>query len=121
MSPFPTFSSPPKAVQVAVRSDAQIAEVALTEVHLSRDVRPLTDFRANAAAYLERVRLTNHPMILTQHGRSAAVLLGIDAYERLLDEVELLRDVRTAEEQVAAGQECEHERVEARLRAMHGR
>lgn len=93
----------------------------MTEVRLSRDVRPLTDFRANAAAFVEQVQSTGQPMILTQHGRSAAVLLGIEAYESLLDEVEVLRDVKTAEDQVASGLRSEQARVEARLRAMLGR
>ncbi|MFI5245933.1 MAG: type II toxin-antitoxin system Phd/YefM family antitoxin [Gemmatimonadales bacterium] len=93
----------------------------MTEVRLSRDVRPLSEFRANIAAFVENVQATNQPVILTQHGRSAAVLLGIEAYERLLDELELLRDVRDAEQQLEEGLAREHARVETRLRAMLGR
>ncbi len=93
----------------------------MTEVRLSRDVRPLTEFRAKIAECVEQVRASRQPMILTQHGHGAAVLLGLDAYEALLDELELLRDVRAAEGQVAGGMRQEHERVEVRLRAMLGR
>jgi prevent-host-death family protein len=90
-------------------------------IRFSRDVRPLTDFRANAAAFIGQVQATKQPMILTQCGRSAAVLLAIAAYEALVDEIELLREVKAAEEQVAAGCEWTHARVEVRLRAMVGR
>jgi antitoxin YefM len=93
----------------------------MTEVRISRDVRPLTEFRANAAAFVETVQATNQPLVLTQRGKGVAVLLGVEAFERLLDELELLRDARTAGEQVAAGRYDEHSRVEARLRAMLGR
>jgi prevent-host-death family protein len=82
----------------------------------STDVRPVTEFRANTAALLDQVQKTKRPMILTQNGRSAAVLLDVAVYEDLLDEVALLRDVRTAEDQVAAGEGTAHRTVAKRLR-----
>jgi antitoxin YefM len=82
----------------------------------STDVRPVTEFRANAAAMLDQVQKTKRPMILTQHGRSAAVLLDVAVYEDLLDEVALLRDVRTGEEQIADGEGTPHGAVARRLR-----
>jgi prevent-host-death family protein len=81
----------------------------------------LSEFRARAAAFVEQVQSTNEPMIITQRGRGAAVLLGIDAYETLLEEAELRRDLRLAEDQVAARCAAPREQVEHRLRAMLGR
>jgi prevent-host-death family protein len=83
----------------------------------STDVRPVTEFRANASAFLEQVQATKRPVILTQHGRSAAVLLDVAVYEDLLDELALLRDVRTAEDQVAKGAGASHAVVVRRLKA----
>ena len=83
----------------------------------SRDIQPLTGFRANAAQFIEQVRETGEPVFLTQHGRSAAVLLDVESYEVMLDELALLRDVRTAEKQVAAGKGSSHSVVERKLRA----
>ena len=87
----------------------------------SRDIHTLSEFRARAAAFVEQVQSTNEPIIITQRGRGAAVLLGIDAYETLLEEAELRRDLRLAEEQVAARCAAPREQVEHRLRAMLGR
>ena len=56
-------------------------------------------------------------MILTQHGRSAAVLLDVESYEALMDELALLRDVRQAEDEVAAGRSRSHAAVAKTLRA----
>lgn len=83
----------------------------------SRDIQPVTEFRAKAAQFIEQVRETGEPVILTQHGRSAAVLLDVDAYESLMDELALLRDVRVAEEQVAAGKRLSHAAVAKKLRS----
>lgn len=83
----------------------------------SRDIQPVTEFRANAAQFIEQVQETGEPVILTQHGRSAAVLLNVESYESMLDELALLRDVRVAEEQLAAGQRASHQAVAKKLRA----
>jgi prevent-host-death family protein len=84
---------------------------------LSQDIRPVTEFRANASAFLDRLQVTKRPVVLTQHGRSAAVLLDVAVYEDLVDELELLRDVKTAEVQAAAGKTAPHATVAKRLRA----
>ena len=83
----------------------------------SRDIQPVTEFRANAAQFIEQVQETGEPVILTQHGRSAAVLLDVEAYESLMDELALLRDVREAEGQVVAGKVLSHASVAKKLRA----
>ncbi len=82
----------------------------------SRDIQPVTEFRANAAQFIEQVQATGEPVILTQHGRSAAVLLDVESYESMMDELALLRDVRVAEEQVASGNSRSHAAVAKKLR-----
>jgi len=82
----------------------------------SADVRPVTEFRSHASAVLEQVQKTKRPVILTQHWRSAAVLLDVEVYEALLDEVAVIRDISTAESQLDAGMGIPHDVVEARLR-----
>lgn len=89
----------------------------MSKLKPSRDIQPVTEFRANAAQFIEQVRDTGEPMILTQHGRSAAVLLDVDSYESLMDEIALLRDVRQAEDQVVAGKGISHASVAKKLRA----
>lgn len=82
----------------------------------STDVRPVTEFRANTSALIEQMRSTKRPLILTQHGRSAAVLLDPAVYEGLVDEIELLRDLAVAEAQIAAGQTIPHDEVVRKMR-----
>ena len=74
----------------------------------SEDIRSLTEFRANVAAAVRDVQRRRRPIFLTQHGRGAAVLVNVSEYEALLEELELLRDVRTAERQLAAGRGISH-------------
>ena len=83
----------------------------------SEDIRPVTEFRANASAVLDQLQATQRPVILTQHGRSAAVLLGVSAYEALVEELALLRDIKTSDAQAARGQVRSHAATAKRLRA----
>ncbi|MFI5233866.1 MAG: type II toxin-antitoxin system Phd/YefM family antitoxin [Gemmatimonadales bacterium] len=94
---------------------------AISGIRLSRDVRSLSEFRANAAAFVEQVQATQEPIVLTQRSRGVAVLLAVGTYESLVEELELLRDLRTSHDQAAAGREDSGPNVESRLRAMLGR
>lgn len=85
----------------------------------STDVRPVTEFRAKTSAVIDQMHSTKRPVVLTQHGRSAAVLLDVAVYEGLLDEIELLRDLRVAEDQIAAGKVISHAEVVRRMREKH--
>ncbi len=88
----------------------------MPQLRPSTDVRPVTEFRANTSAMIEQMHSSGRPLILTQHGRSAAVLLDPEVYEGLVAEVELLRDLSISEAQIAAGQVIPHEEVVRRMR-----
>jgi len=82
----------------------------------TEDIQPLTAFRANVASFVDQVRDTGRPLVLTQHGRSAAVLLGAADYEALIEEIELLRDIQISERELAKGKGIPHEQVAQELR-----
>jgi prevent-host-death family protein len=81
----------------------------------SEDIRSLSDFRANVAAAVRDVQRRRRPIFLTQHGRGAAVLMNVAEYEALVEELELLRDVRTAERQITAGRGISHSAARKQL------
>ena len=89
----------------------------MPRVRPTEDIRPLTAFRANVAGFIDQVRSTRRPIVLTQHGRSAAVLLGASEYEALVDEVEFLREIALAERQLEEGLGIPHEEVVESLKA----
>ncbi len=87
----------------------------------STDVCPVTEFRANTSAMIEQMHSSRRPLILTQHGRSAAVLLDPEVYEDLVAENELLRDLSISEAQISADQVIPHEEVVRRMREKYAR
>jgi prevent-host-death family protein len=67
------------------------------------DIMPVTDLRQDAAAALKRVRTSKQPLVITQRGRAAAVMLSIEAYERVEHERQLLRLLARGEREIKAG------------------
>lgn len=86
-------------------------------MRISEDIRPLSEFRANTAAFVRHVQESRRPMVLTQHGRGAAVLLDISEYERLVERSELLADLQVAEAQLQRGEGVDHDAALARVLA----
>jgi prevent-host-death family protein len=66
------------------------------------DIMPITDLRQDAAAALRRVRESKHPLVITQRGRAAAVMLSVEAYERGEHERQILRLLARGEREIAS-------------------
>lgn len=67
------------------------------------EIVPVTDLRQDAAAVLKRVQDTQQPVVVTQRGRAAAIVLSIEAYERGERERQLPRLLVRGEQEIAAG------------------
>lgn len=76
----------------------------MPNLNVAQDIRPLSEFRSDAAGMIQKLRETKGALVLTQRGHSSAVVLDIGVYQDLLDELDLLKDVHTATAQVEAGQ-----------------
>lgn len=72
-------------------------------------VKTLSEFQSDAERWIEEVRSTGEALVLTRKGENAAVVMDAREYERLVEELELLRDVHVAEQQFAAGQGIPHD------------
>jgi prevent-host-death family protein len=64
---------------------------------------PITDFRQDAARALAQVKKSRAPVVITQRGRAAAVMLSVEAYEQAERERELLHLLATGEREIVVG------------------
>jgi prevent-host-death family protein len=64
---------------------------------------PITDLRQDAAAALKHAKSSAQPVVITQRGRAAAVLLSMEAYERGEHERQLLHLLARGEQEIKAG------------------
>jgi prevent-host-death family protein len=72
---------------------------------------PLTDLRQNAASVLGRMRASRQPVVITQRGRAAAVLMSMEEFERVEHERQVLRQLARGEREIAKGKGMSLDRV----------
>ena len=63
----------------------------MNRIKLNQDIKPLSDFRANAAAAINHVQETKRAMVITKRGYSAAVVLDVATYESMVEELDRLQ------------------------------
>ncbi len=90
----------------------------MQRIQLNQDIRPLSEFRANVAAFIEQVHKTSRPLVITNHGKTSAILMNPAEYEALIEKVELMQDIMRAEADIAAGRVYTQEEVEKRVRKL---
>jgi prevent-host-death family protein len=54
-------------------------------LNIPQDIQPLTTFRRRSAQFLKQIKKSKRPVVLTVHGKAAAVIHDAEAYQRLLD------------------------------------
>ena len=64
---------------------------------------PVSELRQGAAAALRRLRTSRQPLVVTQRGRAAAVMVSVEAYERAERERQILRLLARGEREIRAG------------------
>jgi prevent-host-death family protein len=73
---------------------------------ITQDIQALTTFRNNSAAFLQQLKKTKRPVVLTVNGKAAAVVQDAEAYQRLLDiaaQADAEEGIRQGLEDVAKG------------------
>lgn len=83
----------------------------MKRINLTEDITPLSEFRARAASFVQKIRKTKRPIVITQNGKSSAVVLDVNEYESLLEKIELLQDIHLAQQQIADGKGVEHKKA----------
>lgn len=64
---------------------------------------PVSDLRQGAADVLAQVRKSRQPVVITQRGRAAAVMISVESYEEGEREREILRRLAQGEREIAKG------------------
>ncbi len=64
---------------------------------------PITDMKRQAGKVLDALRRDRTPMVITEHGRAAAVILDMATYETLTRRYEVLKSLDEAEQDIAHG------------------
>ena len=56
-----------------------------SHIDITKDIQPLTTFRNNSVKFMQRLKKTRRPIILTVNGKPEAVIQSAAEYQRLLN------------------------------------
>ena len=57
------------------------------------DIYPLSEFQRGAKMFLDKLKETKSPIVLTVNGKAAAVVQDAESYQKLIDRLELLESI----------------------------
>ena len=66
----------------------------MSDVRISEDFVPVSEFKAQAAQLLRRLSETGAPLVVTQNGKPAGVLLSPKAFDDLTEQARFVSAVR---------------------------
>ena len=64
---------------------------------------PISELRKQAAGIIKRVSSSDTPVVITQRGKAAVVMLGAEAYQRSQRELEILKILVQGDQEIKAG------------------
>jgi prevent-host-death family protein len=71
----------------------------------------MSEFRAHTAACIQQVQNSKRPVVITQHGKSAAVLIDVSEFEAMSQRLEVLEDIALGESMIDAGKGIPHNKA----------
>ena len=87
----------------------------MIKTQLSSNTIPLREFKTTIATCLKNAQEYGHPLIITQHGKPAGVLLSPTEYDALLYQQQLIASIQRGLADVDAGKVYSTDEVRATL------
>lgn len=85
---------------------------------ISRDIHSLSSFKRNTLEFIEQMKLTGEPVVLTVNGKAELVVQDAESYQKLLDALERLEaiaGIKQGLEDVEAGRTVSMEDFEREM------
>jgi prevent-host-death family protein len=90
---------------------------------IGNDIRSLSDFKRNSREFLEQMRETGCPVVLTINGKAEVVVLGAASYQQMLNYIEKMESIEGVKRGLAdveAGSVTPLKSFEKDFRKKHG-
>ena len=79
------------------------------------NTKPVTEIKRHATEIIAQLRESRETVVITEHGRSAAVLLDVETYDRMTARLALLEGIARGERAFAEGRIVAHKEAKRRL------
>ena len=91
----------------------------MPNLRVAEDIVPLSDFKARASELLKKLAETGAPMVITQNGRAAAVLLSPAEFDTLTERARFVRAVAEGLADADSGRVVDHQSMVAEVMARY--
>ena len=92
----------------------------MPNLRIAEDIVPLSDFKARASELLKKIAETGAPMVITQNGRAAGVILSPAEFDALTERARFVNAVAEGHEDAGSGRVVTHESMVAGIQARCG-
>lgn len=89
----------------------------MKNISISNDIVPIAEFKTGIAKWFRTVRESGHPLVITQNGKPAGVLLSPEEYDELVYRKNFLDSVAQGITDADAGKSYSSDEVRAALSA----
>jgi len=90
---------------------------------VSRDIHSLTDFKKNTSPFVEQLKQTGEPVVLTINGKAELVIQDAAAYQKLrqvAEDARVLEGIRQGIGDMNAGRTISLDEFKEHVRTKHG-
>jgi prevent-host-death family protein len=92
----------------------------MRDINVSDGIVPLGEFKANASKIIREIGDSDEPLVITQNGRPAAVLISPAAFQQLRERQDFLEAVSEGLADSEAGRVVDHGKVKRWLETWGG-
>lgn len=89
-------------------------------LRISRNIVPIGEFKTHASQVLRELKQTNCPVVITQNGKPAAVLVPPEEFDELNERARFIKAVEEGAGDAKAGRTISDEELEEKLSAEFG-
>jgi prevent-host-death family protein len=89
-------------------------------IRISENFVPVSEFKAKAAEWLRKAGETAAPVVVTQNGKPAGVLLSPEVFDELTEQARFVAAVEEGLADADAGRVKSHAAVERKMRSRFG-
>jgi prevent-host-death family protein len=82
-------------------------------INLSDDIDSLSNFKRHTAKFMEKMKETGRPVVLTINGKAEIVMQDAESYQVILDSLEFAKAVRSLRESLKDIREGKTQSVES--------
>ena len=86
------------------------------DINISTDIIPIGEFKKQMTKWLRTAKNTGHPLVITQNGKPAAVVLSPEEFDKMEYQMRFLKSVNKGLKEVESGYVLSTDQIRTELK-----